>query len=77
MSTDAKLGVPQNGWFIRENPTKMGDLGVSLVGQHHVFTHLDTHVSIHLRLGLMEMMSFNTWIPIYMHLNLFCTCTHV
>ena len=25
-----KIGVPQNGWFIRENPIKMGDLGVPL-----------------------------------------------
>ena len=25
-----KIGVPQNGWFIKENPIKMDDLGVSL-----------------------------------------------
>ena len=26
-----KIGVPENGWFIVENPIKMDDLGVTLV----------------------------------------------
>ena len=32
-----KIGVPQNGWFIRENPIKMDDLGgTPIFGNTHV-----------------------------------------
>ena len=32
-----KIGVPQNGWFIMENPIKMADLGGTIIfGNTHV-----------------------------------------
>ena len=32
-----KIGVPQNGWFIMENPIKMDDLGISLFSETSIY----------------------------------------
>ena len=36
-----KIAIPQNGWFLMENPIKMDDLGVPIIfGNTHVFLAL-------------------------------------
>ena len=43
-----KIWVPPNGWFIRQNPTKMDDLGVSLFQETsiYIFCNLLLHLTL-------------------------------
>ena len=46
-----KIGGPQNGWFILENPIKMDDLGVPLFSETSIFMFW-AHLLVNLALSL-------------------------
>ena len=43
-----KIGVPQNGWFIMENPIKMDDLGVPLFSETPICQRCYLHLPLEL-----------------------------
>ena len=41
-----KIGIPQNGWFIMENPIKMDDLGAPLFSETSISMLVDAACSL-------------------------------
>ena len=70
-----KIGIPQNGWFTRENPIKMDDLGVPLFLETSIWRHLPF---IHQKDILLQMLRMTT--PMFKCMTnnyiqaIFCTC---
>ena len=60
-----KIGVPQNGWFIMENPIKMNDLGAPLFletpNKWAAFRKMGASIWMKLPLVPVSVLAIRTW----------------
>ena len=72
-------GSPKNGWLTRENPIKIGDLGVSpffrgipIYGNPYVYIYIYTYVYIYIHMYIMSIYIYTYVCYVYIYI-----CTYI